>query len=119
MTPGQLLRDKRRKQRVKPKAQVSRKVAVQHAKHVARIALAPVSPQLLRAIRTGVIDVAMTRPSRAATVADLDAVYAQLAGLQLRRAVAEGSAFPATHWARCEGGWRLREACPIPSGAAA
>ncbi len=54
-------------------------------------------------------DVAKTKPSRSATAANLDAVYAQLAGMQLRRAVAEGSVFPSTHWARCEGGWRLRE----------
>ena len=109
MTPGQLRRNKSRQGRLKLKAQESRRLEVQHVKRVARIALASVSPQLLGAIRTGVIDAAMTRPSHSATVADLDAVYAQLAGLQLRRAVAEGSVFPSTHWARCEGGWRLRE----------
>ncbi len=60
MTPGQLRRNKSRQGRLKLKAQESRRLEVQHAKRVARIALASVSPQLLGAIRTGVIDAAMT-----------------------------------------------------------
>ena len=50
-----------------------------------------------------------SRPSPRESREVLHTAHAHLAALGMRYAVAEGRAFPTTHWTRREGSWRFRE----------